>query len=103
MPINCQPASSSCGSPRPPRRGVALYARDSCADQKDAVTRQLQRLRDYAAARGSQVVAEVTEVASGLNDARPKLKKLLTDPRVGIVVVERLDRLTQCGYGYIRT
>ena len=65
--------------------------------------RQMQRLREYAAARGYQVVAEVIENASGLNDERPKLKKLLTNPRVGVLVVEHPDRLTRFGYGYIAT
>lgn len=82
---------------------AALYARVSSADQKADVTRQMQRLRDYAAARGYQVVAEVTEIASGLNDERPKLKKLLTDARVGVLVVEHRDRLTRFGYSYIAT
>lgn len=84
-----------------PVHGVALYARVSSADQKDDVGRQIHRLRDYAAARGYQVVAEVTEIASGLNDERPKLKKLLTDAKVGVIVVEHRDRLTRFGYGYI--
>lgn len=83
--------------------GVALYARVSSADQKEDVRRQMQRLRDYAAARGYQVVAEITEMASGLTDERPKLKKLLSDARVGIIVVEHRDRLTRFGYGYITT
>src|SRR5262250_2110132 len=65
--------------PKAVAAGAALYARVSSAEQKDDVTRQMQRLRDYAAARGYQVVAEVTEIASGLNDERPKLKRLLTD------------------------
>src|SRR5690348_14948508 len=65
----------------PRATGVALYARVSSAEQKANVTRQLHRLRDYAAARGYQVVSEVTEIASGLNDERPKLTQLLTDAR----------------------
>jgi len=73
--------------------GVALYARVSSADQKDDAVRQMQRLRDYAAARGYQVVAEVIEIASGLNEERPQLKKLLTDARIGVLVVEHRDRL----------
>src|SRR6266851_5268424 len=81
--------------------GAALDARVSSAEQNDDVTRQMQRLRDYAAARGYQVVAEVTEIASGLNDERPKLTKLLTDARVGVMVVEHRDRLTRFGTGYI--
>lgn len=46
-------------------RGVALYARVSFLDQKEDLTRQLNRLKDYAAARGYQVTKEVTEIASG--------------------------------------
>jgi len=85
----------------PSATGVALYARVSSAEQKADVTRQLHRLRDYAAARGYQVVAEVTEIASGLNDERPKLTQLLTDAQVGVIVVEHRDRLTRFGYGYL--
>src|SRR5258708_12256389 len=81
--------------------GVALSARVSSAEQKADVTRQLHRLREYAAARGYQVVSEVTEIASGLNDERPKLTKLLTDAQVGVIVVEHRDRLTRFGYGYL--
>src|SRR5260221_14374342 len=87
----------------PSATGVALSARVSSADQQADVTRQLHRLRDDAAARGYQVVAEVTEIASGLNDARPKLTQLLTDAQVGVIVVEHRDRLTRFGYGYIAT
>jgi putative resolvase len=83
--------------------GVALYARVSSADQQEDAVRQLQRLRDYAAARGYLVVAEEIEIASGLNEERPKLTKLLTDRRVGVLVVEHRDRLTRFGYGYIMT
>jgi putative resolvase len=89
--------------PQSAASGVALYARVSSADQKADAVRQMQRLRDYAAARGYRVVAEVTEIASGLNDERPKLNKLLTDRRIGALVVEHRDRLTRFGYGYIAT
>src|SRR5260221_10141427 len=85
----------------PSATGVALSARVSSAEQQADVTRQRQRLRDYAAARGYQVVSEVTEIASGLNDERPKLTKLLTDAQVGVIVVEHRDRLTRFGYGYM--
>lgn len=87
----------------PERAGVALYARVPSAEQKTAAARQMERLRDYAAARGYQVTAEVTEIASGLNDERPKLKKLLTNATIGILVVEHRDRLTRFGYNYIAT
>ena len=84
-------------------QGVALYARVSSAARQDDAQRQMHRLKEYAAARGYQVVAEVIEIASGLNDERPKLKKLLTNPKIGVLVVEHRDRLTRFGYGYITT
>ena len=46
------------------------------------------------------VVAEVSESASGLHEERPKLKQLLTDARVGVLVVEHTDRLTRFGSSY---
>jgi len=48
-------------------------------------------------------VAEVTEMASGLNDERPTLKTLLTAARGGVLVVEHRDRLTRLGDGSIAT
>src|SRR5260370_3425466 len=57
---------------------VALYARVSSAEQQAEVTRQRQRLRDDAAARGYQVESEVTEIPSDLYDGRTKLSKPLT-------------------------
>jgi predicted site-specific integrase-resolvase len=45
--------------PKTTATGAALCARASSADQKDDMARQMLRLRDYAAARGYQVVAEV--------------------------------------------
>ena len=81
---------------------IALYARVSSADQKADLERQTQRLRDYAAAKGYSVSKEVSEIASGLNDHRPKLAKLLSDPTIGTLIVEHRDRLTRFGYEYIR-
>ncbi len=80
---------------------VALYARVSSAGQKEDLERQMQRLKDYAASKGYQVTKMVSELASGLNDRRPKLMKLLTDASVGIVVIEHRDRLTRFGFNYI--
>ena len=82
---------------------IALYARVSSIGQKEDLDRQLVRLKDYAAARGYQVSKEVTEIASGLNDMRPKLEKLLADTSIGIIIVEKRDRLTRFGSHYIET
>ena len=83
------------------KSGVALYARVSSSDQKNDCERQLLRLREYAAARGYQIQKEVIEIASGLNDQRPKLSKLLTDKSIGKIIVEHKDRLTRFGFNYL--
>src|SRR5437764_3684866 len=80
---------------------VALYARVSSADQKEDLARQIQRLKDYAAAKGYHVTRTVSELASGLNDSRPKFLKLLTDASIGVIVVEHRDRATRFGLTYI--
>jgi predicted site-specific integrase-resolvase len=86
-----------------PQQGrVALYARVSSSDQKDDLVRQLERLRIYAAAKGYVVSKEMTELASGLNESRPKLGELLRDATIGTMVVEHRDRLTRFGFEYIR-
>ena len=62
----------------------------------------MQQLRDYAAAKGYPVSKEGVELASGLNDTRPKLAKLLTDTTIGTIIVEHKDRLTRFGFQSIR-
>src|SRR5262249_13119330 len=61
---------------------VALYARGASADQQEDLERQMQRLKDYAAAKGYRVTRMVSELASGLNESRPKFLKLLTDASI---------------------
>lgn len=81
--------------------GVALYARVSGSDQRADLERQLGRLSLYAVRNGLQVTRAVSEVGSGLNGGRPKLMRLLTDPDVSAIVVERRDRLARFGSEYI--
>lgn len=83
--------------------GVALYARVSSADQKGDLERQVERLQTYAIAKGYKVDKVVVELASGLNDARPKLTALLKDSSIGVIVVEHRERLMRFGYNYIVT
>jgi len=80
---------------------VAIYARVSSTENKGNLDSQAQRLTDYCAAKGYQVALTVKEIASGVNDTRPKLLKLLTDPSVTLIVVEHKDRLTRFGFNYI--
>jgi putative resolvase len=76
---------------------VAIYARVSSAENKSNLDSQAERLVASCAARGYQVAQVVTEVGSGINDARPKLLALLADQGIGVIVVEHKDRLTRFG------
>ena len=79
----------------------ALYSRVSSADQKSDADRQLQRLRDYAAANGLPVGKEVTEIGSGLNGHRKQLLRILSDPSITVVLVEHRDRLVRFGFDFL--
>jgi len=80
---------------------VALYARVSSYDQRPELELQLERLVKWAAGHDLAVDMTVTEVGSGMNGARPKLRRLLADGRVGTIVVEHRDRLARLGSEYI--
>ncbi|WP_324783424.1 IS607 family transposase [Streptomyces sp. H51] len=73
--------------------GLGLYARVSSHDQRTDLERQVARLSRWAAQAGHRVVRVEAEIASGMNGARPKVKRLLADPDVTTVVVEHKDRL----------
>ncbi len=45
----------------------------------------------------------VKEIASGVNDVRPKLLALPKDPTITLIVVEQKDRLTCFGFRYLET
>ena len=64
-----------------------MCVRVSSADPKRDLERQLERLQSYAIARGYVVSKMVTEVASGLNDSRPRLTALLRDVLIGVIVL----------------
>ncbi len=80
---------------------VAIYARVSSAEHRANLERQAERLLDYCAAKGYQVHKVVKEVASGVNDSRPKFLALLDDQRVQIIVVEHKDRATRFGFRFL--
>lgn len=81
-------------SQRAPQR-VVLYAR--CSTQEQSVALQLDGLRDYAKARGLELVGEyIDEGVSGARAKRPALDRLLADARrrqFDAVLVWKLDRL----------
>ena len=82
---------------------VVLYARVSSNENKNNLESQLERLRLFAIAKGYQIVKEIKEVGSGLNDNRSKLNYLLEKElnKFEILLVEHKDRLTIFGFNYI--
>jgi len=85
---------------------VGLYARVSTKKQADAgnLERQLERLRAYARDKGYRVVAEYSDVASGLNQKRRGLERVLKMAERGEfkkLLVEYPDRLARFGYAYL--
>jgi len=94
-----EPTSEMIVSERPLK--VAVYTRVSATENKDNLEAQAKRLQDYCAAKGYPITAVIKEIGSGLNDARPKLLKLITDPTITLIVVEHKDRLTRFGFNYI--
>lgn len=73
--------------------GLGLYARVSSHDQKTDLERQSARLQVWAETTGRPIIRSVSEVGSGMNGARPKLRALLADPAVTTIVVEHRERL----------
>jgi putative resolvase len=80
---------------------VVVYARVSSHDQRHDLDRQVARLTDWATANGHLVGEVVTEVGSGLNGKRAKLRRILSDPSASVVVVEHRDRLARFGVEHL--
>lgn len=83
------------------KNSCVLYARVSTSEQKEHIERQMDRLRDFASAKGYKIINEFKEVASGLNENRKILNKILDSDDYEILVVEHKDRLCRFGFAYI--
>lgn len=57
----------------------------------------MARLTGWATGQGLMVGEVVCEVGSGMNGSRPKLRRILSDPSVTVIVVEHRDRLARSG------
>lgn len=80
-----------------------VYARVSTPKQKSDMETQSERIESFCAANGWTVYKTYKEIASGLNDNRPILGKILTSDEPIRLVVEHKDRLTRFGFKYIET
>lgn len=81
--------------------GVVVYARVSSHDQRAGLDRQVARVTGWVTGQGLTVAGVVREVGSGLNGKRAKLRRVLSDPFAGVIVVEHRDRLARFGVEYL--
>lgn len=82
---------------------VILYSRVSSNENKNNLDNQLEKLRLYAVAKGYQIIKEVKEIGSGLDDKRTKLNEIFEKDlnKFEILLVEHKDILTRFGFNYI--
>lgn len=85
---------------------VVIYARVSTKKQADAgnLKRQVERLGQYAQEQNYRIIAEYTDIASGLNQKRRGLAKVMKAAEQGEfkkLLIEYPDRLARFGYSYI--
>jgi putative resolvase len=79
---------------------VVIYSRVSTYERKDCLIGQIERCTNFANGKGLVVDKVYKEIASGMNDKRPKLMKLL-DSKPTHIIVENKDRLTRFGFNYL--
>ena len=87
--------------PQTPTGRTVGYARVSSAEQKPYSGNQANRLWAYAGQNGIALDDGVSEIANGLNDRQPKLRKLLRDPTMQPVIIEHRERLARFGVGMV--
>lgn len=79
---------------------TCIYARVSTYQRKDCLIGQIDRCTQYANARGISIDKVYKEIASGMNDKRPRLLKML-EFKPTYILVEHKDRLTRFGFNYL--
>ena len=88
---------------QPKRKQNVIYARVSNTKQADDLSRQIEIVKSYAISNGVKIDRVYKEIASGMNDNRTILNKILKSSDWDILLVENKDRLTRFGFNYIQT
>ncbi len=80
-----------------------IYCRVSQLKQRTDMERQKEILSDFANKNGYVVGKVFEEIASGMNENRPKFEELVdmvVSGKVNKIFISYKDRLTRFGYGY---
>jgi len=78
-----------------------VYSRVSNNAQRENLHSQAGLCQQYCLAKGWKVDKTVKDVASGMNDNRPHLNKILSEKNIRLVCLHK-DRLTRFGFQYIK-
>lgn len=97
------PKYETASQPNPAGSRTVCYARVSSGGRKGDLQRQADRLKAFAVGMGVEHPEIVTETGSGVNENRRKLNRLLADPTVGTLIVERRDRLARMNMGLVES
>lgn len=81
-------------------QNIVIYGRVSSHDKKDDLARQIKRCEDFCLAKGYSISSVYKEIASGMNDSRKQLWRMI-DSNPTIIIIENKDRLTRFGFEYI--
>lgn len=86
-------------------RKNVIYARVSTTSQKSNLDRQIELIKSYMLSNGIKVDEIYSEIASGLNEDRPELNRLIQDikeNKISNIYVSFKDRLTRFGFNYFK-
>lgn len=90
---------------KPEQNKHVIYARVSNTKQKDDLVNQKNILRSYVTKNGNIVHEELSDIASGMNENRDGLKRLMEMVQSGEVervYVTYKDRLVRFGFGFFK-
>ena len=85
-------------------RKNVVYGRVSNTEQKDDLSRQLKLIKEYMIANGVIPDLVFSDIASGMNEDRTdlcKLLQLIIAGEINKVYISYKDRLTRFGFGYM--
>lgn len=86
-------------------RQNVIYARVSCSNQKQSLENQIELIKQYMISNGIKVDEIYSEIASGLNEDRKELNRLIRDiqsDKISKVYISFRDRLTRFGFNYFK-
>ena len=83
------------------QQNVVIYCRVSSRQRKECINTQIQRCINFANSKGYIVNNIYSEIASGMNDNRKQLLKMLNSNPTKIIVQNK-DRLTRFGFNYLK-